>query len=416
MLRQVLAQCEAAFLAGTEDATTPGSVPSSSSASETAAAAPGPKQLSAKSAPLEGLRRFSRDGTDGVFMGAAGVPVRYRLFPKYSKGEGDGCGKLQPGVILLTGLMESMTKYGETIAHLNDRGFSVYTYDHHGQGLSGRLPVPDGADPTVAHITDFDHYVQDLERFSKVILPATVRPRDASGGTRTGGQGTAGSGDSPVVNGEPLGCDAPFPALSLSVVAHSMGGLIAVNAALREPELFDGLVLAAPMLAPNTGKLPNGVVGALTWVVTKLGRQGHRSPIRRPARATMEWSRVTHDKERLRLWETLRGTVGCVLQRGPSFAWLSKSVLASKRARGRLHQLSVPVLVLEAGLDHLVRSDGIARFRRKVPGAGYRLFHGAYHDLFDETDDIRQARKYVVNTFTQATVFSLHVTPGAKIV
>lgn len=29
--------------------------------------------------PLDGLRRFSRDGVDGVFMGAAGVPVRYRL-------------------------------------------------------------------------------------------------------------------------------------------------------------------------------------------------------------------------------------------------------------------------------------------------------------------------------------------------
>ncbi|CAM9548129.1 unnamed protein product [Ectocarpus fasciculatus] len=392
-LRQVLAKCEAAFLAGTEDATTTDSVPSSSSVSETAAV--GPKPLSAESAPLEGLRRFSRDGTDGVFMGAAGVPVRYRLFPKYSKGEGDGGGKLQPGVVLLTGLMESITKYGETIAHLNDRragsGFSVYTYDHHGQGLSGRLPVPDGADPTVAHITDFDHYVQDLVRFSKVILPATVRPHDASGETDAGGQGTACSGDPPVVNGEPLGCDEPFPALSLSVVAHSMGGLIAVNAALREPQLFDGLVLAAPMLAPNTGKLPNGVVGALAWVVTKVGRQGHRSPIRRPARARMEWSRVTHDKERLRLWETLRDIVGCVLQRGPSFAWLSKAVVASKRARGRLHQLSVPVLVLEAGLDRLVRSDGIARFRRKVPGAEYRLFDGAYHDLFDETNDIRQA-------------------------
>lgn len=35
------------------------------------------------------------------------------------------------------------------------------------------------------------------------------------------------------------------------------------------------LVLAAPMLAPNTGKLPNGVVGAVAWVATKLG-QGHR--------------------------------------------------------------------------------------------------------------------------------------------
>lgn len=49
----------------------------------------------------------------------------------------------------------------------------------------------------------------------------------------------------------------------------------------------------------------------------------------------------------------------------------------------------VPVLVLEAGLDRLVRSDGIERFRRRVPQAKYRLFDSAYHDLFDETDDIR---------------------------
>lgn len=40
-------------------------------------------------------------------------------FPKYSPDEEGG--KLLPGVVLLTGLMESMTKYGETIAHLNDR-------------------------------------------------------------------------------------------------------------------------------------------------------------------------------------------------------------------------------------------------------------------------------------------------------
>lgn len=40
-------------------------------------------------------------------------------FPKYAS-VGDG-GKLRPGVVLLTGLMESMAKYGETIADLNDR-------------------------------------------------------------------------------------------------------------------------------------------------------------------------------------------------------------------------------------------------------------------------------------------------------
>ncbi|CAN0424182.1 unnamed protein product, partial [Hapterophycus canaliculatus] len=59
--------------------------------------------------------------------------------------------------------------------------------------------------------------------------------------------------------------------------------------------------------------------------------------------------------------------------------------------RFTLHQ--VPVLVLEAGQDRMVRSNGIERFRRRAPKTvelRYRLFEGAYHDLFDETDDIRQ--------------------------
>lgn len=47
--------------------------------------------------------------------------------------------------------------------------------------------------------------------------------------------------------------------------------------------------------------------------------------------------------------------------------------------------------MLEAGLDKMVRSDGIEHLRRTVPNAKYRLFPGAYHDLFDETDDIRRA-------------------------
>lgn len=33
----------------------------------------------AESGPTEGLRHFSEEGVDGVFMGAAEVPIRYRL-------------------------------------------------------------------------------------------------------------------------------------------------------------------------------------------------------------------------------------------------------------------------------------------------------------------------------------------------
>lgn len=89
---------------------------------------------------------------------------------------------------------------------------------------------------------------------------------------------------------------------------------------------------------PNLTVRPSRVRNRMVW-------DESRSPIRRPARATMEWSKVTHDRRRLQLWETLRGEVGCVLQRGPSFAWLSQAITASKRGRRRLGDLSVSVRI-----------------------------------------------------------------------
>lgn len=35
--------------------------------------------LKEMAAPMEGLDRFAREGLDGVFQSAAGVPLRYRL-------------------------------------------------------------------------------------------------------------------------------------------------------------------------------------------------------------------------------------------------------------------------------------------------------------------------------------------------
>ena len=41
-------------------------------------------------------------------------------------------------VIFLTGFNESFLKYSELFKLLYDAGYSIYTYDHQSQGLSGR--------------------------------------------------------------------------------------------------------------------------------------------------------------------------------------------------------------------------------------------------------------------------------------
>ena len=63
-LREALVKCEIAFLSEEEPL---------------AATACTEVRSAATTSPQRGLRRFSRDGVDGVFMGAAGIPVRYRL-------------------------------------------------------------------------------------------------------------------------------------------------------------------------------------------------------------------------------------------------------------------------------------------------------------------------------------------------
>lgn len=102
--------------------------------------------------------------------------------------------------------------------------------------------------------SDFDHYVQDLLLFSKVVLPATVPRHKVPGRAGRGGGGVSdaaavGTADSSSAS-LPVNRDCYQKSgkgagdgeqLKLSVVAHSMGGLIAVNAALREPLLFDGV-------------------------------------------------------------------------------------------------------------------------------------------------------------------------------
>ncbi len=108
--------------------------------------------------------------------------------------------------------------------------------------------------------SNFDHYVQDLVQFSKVILPATVpryskgKVRNLEGGGRDGGGGrdtaAVGTTDSSSSSSLPMDDDCCLESgggagdgeqLKLSVVAHSMGGLIAVNAAVGEPPLFEGV-------------------------------------------------------------------------------------------------------------------------------------------------------------------------------
>lgn len=116
-------------------------------------------------------------------------------------------------VVIVTGWSETFLKYSDLIRAVYEHGFSVFTYDHQSQGLSGRWL----AEQQSTWIHSFDDYVDDF------------------------------------VYGVTTIASSETPNLPVYVIAHAMGGLIAAIAMARLPSLISRCVLTSPMFRSKSG-------------------------------------------------------------------------------------------------------------------------------------------------------------------
>jgi acylglycerol lipase len=124
-----------------------------------------------------------------------------------------GYGRAPLGVaILLHGHSEHSKRFHHVASHLNRAGLAVFAMDHQGFGRS---------EGDRGHVELFDHYVDDVEEFALQVV---------------------------------WGDHAEWRQLPRIVVAHSMGGCIAIHCAMRfrksahEAHRLAGLLLSAPAL------------------------------------------------------------------------------------------------------------------------------------------------------------------------
>ena len=72
-------------------------------------------------------------------------------------------------IVVVNGQSEPWLKYGEVFYDLYQKGYSVYSYDHRGQGLSPHLGANNSQ---IGHVDHFLHFPLDLNEFmEKVIKP-----------------------------------------------------------------------------------------------------------------------------------------------------------------------------------------------------------------------------------------------------
>ncbi|HTW52459.1 MAG TPA: alpha/beta hydrolase [Stellaceae bacterium] len=255
--------------------------------------------------------------------------------------------------VLLGGFGDFIEKQFETIRDLAARGLSVWTMDWRGQGGSTRPRRW----PHRPRARRFDRDADELAQFVAAKLPGRL-PR--------------------------------------VLIAHSMGGAIALLCLHRHPRLFAAAILSAPMLGVPIGRTPPMLLRALTGPVrlTGLGICHLPGTIRwRPGRPppTPELSRISSDAERCRIRHAWVSTNPALRLDQPTYGWLDPalSLIARIGKRHFLTGITTPILLGSAGREHIVAPAAHYRAAELLPDCTLVELPDSKHEPFMERDQIR---------------------------
>lgn len=299
-------------------------------------------------------RAFPPGVQESTWHAADGWPIRRVDWPVRVPHRG--------ALLFLPGRADFLEKYLETLDRWSAAGWAVTALDWRGQALSGRLGRGD-----IGHVDDFAVWLDDLAGFW--------------------GEWSA---------------TAPGPHV---LVAHSMGGHLALRAVAERRVKPDALVLSAPML----GLLPQAVPPALLHLAARamcaLGdpqRPAWRAS-EKPGAALVDRSALlTHDAARYAdeaYWRATRPALGM----GPaSWGWVRAALGSIRRIdrREALAGVSVPVFIAATTADHLVAFAAIDRAARWLPRVELlRLGPEARHELLREVDAVREPVLAAIDEF-----------------
>lgn len=283
-------------------------------------------------------------GVIGHFEADDGAVLRHALWHR------DGA---RGTVILQGGFTEFIEKHFESTQDLLDRGFAVAAMDWRSQGLSQRLV----ANPQKIHATDFARYVGDLAQFAeRVVTPAL-----------------------------------PGPYL---ILAHSMGGHIALRYLHDRPAAIRAAVLSAPMVDV---KLPEGtrwLISALVDAAVGLGFGESYAPGSRdygPWKQRFDGNKLTSDPARFRETHDWIAADPMLASGGGTFGWVRAALRSVRlfRDRAYLAAFDTPICLVQAGNDQIVSNAAQDRFAAGVPCCELHRIDGALHELLKERDALR---------------------------
>lgn len=267
-------------------------------------------------------------------------------------------------VLVVPGRTEFIEKYGEVIHDLLDRRYAVGIYDPYNHGLSPR-PL---ANPHKHHAISFAPLITDLETVMASLTNAGL----------------------------------PQP---LTLLAHSMGGHVALHALARQPDLAPRAILTAPMVGIRLAPLMAWLAQALGRV-TRGGRQAQRyapgqGDWRGGARRLALRRLLTSDAARFAAEDALLAANPALRLGGVTLGWLDTALRSCDAFAkpGIAERITADCLFLLGGADRVVDNAAARRLAARMSSARVEDIPGARHEILRERDDLRDFAFTAIDDF-----------------
>lgn len=251
-------------------------------------------------------------------------------------------------IVLIQGRTETSFKYAEQIYDFFQMGYSVFTFDFRGQGYSKHLVEEK---PSYGHIDSFETYREDLREYlSQVVLP------------RKKGKVLA--------------------------YCHSMGAAVGAFFQIKYPGSIDGFIWQSPMFDINTGPFPYWFARMLVGTMDFIGLGKSLPPMQEDFKEDEKNNVTTSAVRRAYVFDQRVREREALI--GPATAgWAFNALKVTRMIQSESHQISVPSLIFEAGIDPYVNSGGMETVCSSVKGCQKILFKDGMHELYLEKDSIR---------------------------
>jgi len=236
-------------------------------------------------------------------------------------------------MVIAHGLGEHSGRYENVVKQLVPKGISVYAPDFRGHGKS---------DGKRGHVLSFGEYIEDLHS----IIETALKEKKQN--------------------------------IKLFLLGHSMGGLIAINYAIRRQETIDGLIISSPSLGVAV-KVPAvkaalGKVMSSLWPGLSLNNE-------------LDASKISHDEKVVAAYENDPLVHDRVTAR-----WFTEFLSAMEKANREKQKIKIPVLMQIAGDDHLVNAEASKSFFETlaIKDKMIHVYEGLYHEVYNEREDVRK--------------------------